>query len=169
MALSSAAPASPCKATAPVEDTISRSRCTAADADLVITGSTSQVDSEAVASWDVPDSAIPDPTDLADRESLGYPAARITNLQATMTCNRYVAGRILPIPPTSPTEDLTMYAPDYLSVKLLPRIPQRRPVGLGLVTLPNLPGKRMDATPGGEGLDNRSPNAGSKPRDIRPR
>jgi hypothetical protein len=76
---------------------------------------------------------------------------KITNLEATMTANKYVAGRIPPVPQTSPIEDLTMYAPDYLSVKLLPRLPKRKSVGVGLVTLPKPSLKKSDTFPGADG------------------
>src|SRR6266446_2907851 len=66
---------------------------------------------------------------------------KITSLQATMTANRYVAGftSFRPPPQLNFTEDLTLYSPDYLSVKGLPRL-RKRPspaVGVGLVTVPS--------------------------------
>jgi hypothetical protein len=76
-----------------------------------------------------------DITQTVDAETFVGNGIKITNLQATMTSNKYVAGR-LPTAAAPPIEDLMMFSPDYLSVKTLPRIPKRNPVGVGLVTLP---------------------------------
>jgi hypothetical protein len=76
---------------------------------------------------------------------------KITNLQATMTDNKYVAdlGRFAPRPDL--TDDMTLYGPDYFSVKLLPKLPKRRPpvVGVGLGTAPSPNAKKIDTAPRG--------------------
>lgn len=91
-----------------------------------------------------------DSLDAEDGDPFVDAAVKITNLQATMTSNRYVASPTPFAPRANPAEDLTMYGPDYLSLKLLPRVPQRKPVGVGLVTVPRPPAKKPEAEPGPE-------------------
>jgi hypothetical protein len=85
-----------------------------------------------------------------DAETFTSRGIKITNLQATMTSNSYVASRLPIAAQTTPVEDLIMFSPDYLSTKILPRIPKRNPVGVGLVTAPKPPVKEPDATPAGQ-------------------
>ena len=64
-----------------------------------------------------------------------------------MTSNKYIAGRLPTAAETTRVEDLIMLSPDYLSTKMLPRIPKRKPVGVGLVTVPKPPVKEPDTNP----------------------
>jgi len=91
-----------------------------------------------------------DNAELVEAETFAGSGIKITNLQATMTSNRYVAGR-LPVAAAPPIEDLIMFSPDYLSVKELPRIPKRNPVGVGLVTVPKPIVKDAGTAPTGVG------------------
>jgi hypothetical protein len=147
-ALSGPASASPCADLAPIHDTLASSGCVE---------SRQRVDDDASSNQRGPEptdlgAALPPddmgPANLIESETLLYPQVKITNLQATMTGNSYVAGRIPPVPASS-TDELMMYAPDYLSVKLLPRLPQQKPVGVGLATLPKPPVKKSDTPPAG--------------------
>lgn len=88
--------------------------------------------------------------EAGDAEPFTSRGIKITNLQATMTSNSYVASRLPIAARTTPVEDLIMFSPDYLSTKMLPRIPERNPVGVGLVTLPKPAVKQPDATPVGQ-------------------
>jgi hypothetical protein len=90
---------------------------------------------------------IAEPEDAEPFTSRGI---KITNLQATMTSNKYVAGRLPIAAATTPVEELIMFSPDYWSSKELPRIPKRNPVGVGLVTVPKPPVKEPDTTPAGQ-------------------
>jgi hypothetical protein len=86
--------------------------------------------------------------DLAAAETFSAGHIKITNLQATMTANTYVAGveTFAPAAQNGANADLKMYGPDYLSTKWLP--PQRhraRRVGVGLVTTPSHAEKKSDA------------------------
>ncbi len=92
-----------------------------------------------------------DVTEAADEETFARRDIKITNLQATMTSNKYVAGR-LPIAAAeaTPIEDVITFSPDYPSIKILPHIRQRRPVGVGLVTVPKPPENETDTTPAGQ-------------------
>ncbi len=94
----------------------------------------------------------------ADDENFARRDIKITNLQATMTSNKYVAGRL----PTAaaeetPVEDLITLSPDYFSTKMLPHIRQRKPVGLGLVTVPKPPVKEPDTNPPDQWFPQRRP------------
>jgi hypothetical protein len=91
-----------------------------------------------------------DITEAADQETFSGGGIKITNLQATMTANKYIAGRLPTAAETTPVEDLIMLSPDYLSTKLLPHIGQRKPVGVGLVTVPKPPVKESDTIPPGQ-------------------
>jgi hypothetical protein len=88
--------------------------------------------------------------EVGDAETFTNRGIKITNLQATMTSNSYVASRLPIAVQTTPVEDLIMFSPDYLSTKMLPRIPKRNPVGVGLVTAPKSTAKEPDATPAGQ-------------------
>lgn len=147
-ALSGAAAGSPCGATTLIPDTISGSSCVL-----------SEQGAEAAAPDDRRDPITNDldemllgdqtaPAVLVETDALDYPQVRITNLQATMTSNRYVAGHIPPAPRAGQVDELMMYAPDYSSVRLLPRPQGQKPVGVGLVTLPKSPVKKSDIPPG---------------------
>ena len=165
-ALSSAASALPCAKMSPATSVAASFSCTAYGGN-----STSSVDARD------PRSVPPNPTGpmSAELELLGELAApvaaemfsanvtegaadtfsadriKITNLQATMTANKYVVGfpNLTPARLT-PTDDLTIYGPDYLSVKALPPLPKNRPspvVGVGLVTAPSKDANKSATTP----------------------
>jgi hypothetical protein len=91
-----------------------------------------------------------DVTEAADDENFARRDIKITNLQATMTSNKYIAGRLPAAGETTPVDDLISLSPDYLSTKMLPRIPKRKPVGVGLVTVPKPPVKESDTNPPGQ-------------------
>jgi hypothetical protein len=91
-----------------------------------------------------------DVTEAADGENFARRDIKITNLQATMTSNKYIAGRLPAADETTPVDDLISLSPDYLSTKMLPRIPKRKPVGVGLVTVPKPPVKESDTNPPGQ-------------------
>jgi len=91
-----------------------------------------------------------DVTEAADGENFARRDIKITNLQATMTSNKYIAGRLPTAAEAAPVDDLIMLSPDYRSTKTLPRIPKRNPVGVGLVTVPKPPVKESDTTPPGQ-------------------
>lgn len=88
-----------------------------------------------------------DITDAADPETFAGSGIKITNLQATMTSNKYVAGRLPAAAETTPVEDLITLSPDYVSTKMLPRIRKGKPVGVGLVTVPKPPVKQPETNP----------------------
>jgi hypothetical protein len=88
-----------------------------------------------------------DNTEAAHPETFAGSGIKITNLQATMTSNIYIAGRLPTADESTPVEDLITLSPDYLSTKLLPPIPSRPPVGVGLVTVPKPPVKEPDTQP----------------------
>jgi hypothetical protein len=96
------------------------------------------------------DALFLDVTEAADDEPFARRDIKITNLQATMTSNKYVAGRLPIAAERTPVEDLMMFSPDYLSTKMLPPIPKRKPVGVGLVTVPKPPVKELDPTATGQ-------------------
>jgi hypothetical protein len=89
-------------------------------------------------------------TEAADGENFARRDIKITNLQATMTSNKYIAGRLPAAGETTPVDDLISLSPDYLSTKMLPNIPKRKPVGVGLVTVPKPPVKESDTNPPGQ-------------------
>jgi hypothetical protein len=91
-----------------------------------------------------------DVTEVGDAETFVRGDIKITNLQATMTSNKYIAGRLPAAAGAAPVDDLITLSPDYLSTKTLPRIPKRNPVGVGLVTVPKPPVKESDTTPPGQ-------------------
>jgi hypothetical protein len=153
-AISSTASALPCADTSLGKPPTSEMTCTATDG----TSSPRARDQESEPVIDARQDDPQPPTDqsalfldiaeAADAEAFDGSGIKITNLQATMTSNKYVAGRL----PTAaaeetPVEDLITFSPDYLSSKLLPRIPQRKPVGVGLVTVPKPPVKKLDTNP----------------------
>jgi hypothetical protein len=151
-ALSSAASALPCAQTSPGKPATAEMTCTVSDetssplardqqgepaADARQGGSEPPIGESALL-LDIPK--------VADAETFDGGGIKITNLQATMTSNRYIAGRV-PTAETTPVEDLISLSPDYLSTKMLPHIPKRKPVGVGLVTVPKPPVKESDTNP----------------------
>jgi len=91
-----------------------------------------------------------DDADDADAETFAGRGIKINNLQETMTSNKYVAGRLPFAAEATPVEDLITLTPDYPSIKTLPHIRQRMPVGIGLVTVPKPPVKQTDTIPPGQ-------------------
>jgi hypothetical protein len=156
-AFSSAASALPCTETSLGKTTPSEITCTAGDKTSNPLALDKQDEPAADAPQDGPPPAIAqsalvlDVTEAPDDETFVRRDIKITNLQATMTSNKYVAGR-LPIAAAeaTPVEDLINFSPDYPSIKILPHIPARKPVGVGLVTVPKPPVKETDTTPPGQ-------------------
>jgi hypothetical protein len=156
-AFSSAASALPCAETSLGKTTPSEITCTAGDK----TSYPLALDKEGEPAADAPQDGSPpaiaqsalvlDVTETPDDETFARRDIKITDLQATMTSNRYVAGR-LPVAASeaTPVEDLVNFSPDYPSIKMLPHTPQRKPVGVGLVTVPKPPVKESDTTPPGQ-------------------
>lgn len=155
-AFSSAATALPCTETALSKSTILKYTCTVTDN----TASQPVHDQRGDPGGEAPQDGSPpavdqsaffvDVAEAADDETFVRRDIKITNLQATMTSNKYVAGRLPMATQTSPVEDLIMFSPDYLSTTMLPRIPKRNPVGVGLVTVPKPPVKEPDPTAPGQ-------------------
>ena len=155
-AFSSAASALPCAETSLGQSTTSELSCTVTGKTSGLPAREQQGDSEA----GVPrDDSLPqvgqsamllDVTEMSDAETFARRDIKITNLQATMTSNKYIAGRLPIAAEAAPVDDLIMFSPDYLSTKLLPRIPKRSPTGVGLVTVPKPPVKEPGTTPAGE-------------------
>ncbi len=161
-AFSSAASALPCAETSLGETTNSEITCTVSDKTSSPLARDQRGEPEAGAPQDGSPPAVGqstvgqsalflDVSEAADDETFVRPDIKITNLQATMTSNKYVAGR-LPIPAAeeTPVEDLITLSPDYPSIKMLPHIRQRKPVGVGLVTVPKPTVKETDTTPPGQ-------------------
>lgn len=154
-AFSSAAFALPCAEASLGQNATTELTCTVTDKTSGLPGRERRGDPEADAPQDdsqpsVSQSALLyDITKVEDAEAFGGHGIKITNLQATMTSNKYIAGR-LPTAEATPVDDLIMFSPDYLSTKMLPRIPRRNPVGVGLVTVPKPPVKESDTTPPGQ-------------------
>ena len=156
-AFSSAASALPCAETSLGETTNSGITCTVSDKTSSPLARDQRGEPEAGAPQDGSPSVVGqsalflDVSEAADDETFVRPDIKITNLQATMTSNKYVAGR-LPIPAAeeTPVEDLITLSPDYPSIKMLPHIRQRKPVGVGLVTVPKPTVKETDTTPPGQ-------------------
>ena len=152
---SSAAAGLPCTEMA-LNSTIIKCSCTVTDsaASQPVHGQSGDPGAEAPQDGSPPavdQSAFPgDVTEAADDEAFVRRDIKITNLQATMTSNKYVAGRLPIAAQTTPVEDLIMFSPDYLSTKTLPRMPERKPVGVGLVTVPKPPVKEPDPTAAGQ-------------------
>jgi hypothetical protein len=155
-AFSSAASALPCAETSLGKPPTSELTCTVTDKTSGLSPREQQGDPGANGPQD--DSQPPtgqsalflDITEAADAETFAGGGIKITNLQATMTSNKYIAGRLPTAAETTRVEDLIMLSPDYLSTKMLPRIPKRNPVGVGLVTVPKPPVKESDTTPPGQ-------------------
>ena len=155
-AFSSAATALPCGETALGKITTSEITCTMSDK----SSSPLAYDQQGKPRADAPQDGSQPPlgesalflgvAEARDVETFTSRGIKITNLQATMTSNSYVAGRLPTAAQTNPVEDLIMFSPDYLSTKMLPRIPKRNPVGVGLVTVPKPPVKEPDPTPAGQ-------------------
>jgi hypothetical protein len=163
-AFSSAATALPCAETLLGKTEISEITCTVSDktssplardeqgeplADAAQHHSQPAVDQSPL-SLDVTEAADGENTEAADGENFARRDIKITNLQATMTSNKYIAGRLPAAGETNPVDDLISLSPDYLSTKMLPRIPKRKPVGVGLVTVPKPPVKESDTNPPGQ-------------------
>ena len=154
-AFSSAASALPCAETSLGQNATSELTCTVTDKTSGLPAGGQRGDPEADASQDdsqpsVSQSALLfDITKVEDAEAFGGHGIKITNLQATMTSNKYIAGR-LPTAEATPVDDLIMFSPDYLTTKMLPHIRRRSPVGVGLVTVPKPPVKASDTTPPGQ-------------------
>ena len=142
-AFSSAATALPCAETALGKGTALDYTCTVTHESASQPAHDQQDDPAA-------DALFLDVAEAADDEPFARRDIKITNLQATMTSNQYVAGRLPIAAERSPVEDLIMFSPDYLSTKMLPRIPKRNPVGVGLVTAPKPAVKEPDTAPAGE-------------------
>jgi hypothetical protein len=155
-AFSSAAAALPCAETSLGQSTTSELSCTVTGKTSGLPAREQQGDSEA----GVPrDDALPqvgqsamllDVTEMGDAETFARRDIKITNLQATMTSNKYIAGRLPIAAEAAPVDDLITFSPDYLSTKLLPRIRKRSPTGVGLVTVPKPPVKEPDPTVSGQ-------------------
>jgi hypothetical protein len=155
-AFSTAAAALPCAEISLAKTTTSEITCTATDE----TSSPLARDQQRKPGADAPKDGSPpavdqsalflDVTEAGDAENFARRDIKITNLQATMTSNRYVAGRLPTAVEATPVEDLITLSPDYLSTKILPHIPKRKPVGVGLVTVPKPPVKEPDTTPAGQ-------------------
>jgi hypothetical protein len=154
-AFSSAASALPCAETSLGQNATSELTCTVTDKTSGLPAGGQRGDPEADAPQDDSQPAVSqsalffDITMAGDAEAFGEHGIKITNLQATMTSNKYIAGR-LPTAEATPVDDLIMFSPDYLSTKMLPHIPRRNPVGVGLVTVPKPPVKASDTTPPGQ-------------------
>ena len=152
-ALSSAATALPCAETSLGKPATGEMTCTVSDETSSPPVRDQQGEPAADARQD--DSQPPtgqsalflDIPELLDAETFDGGGIKITNLQATMTSNKYIAGRLPTAAETTRVEDLIMLSPDYLSTKMLPRIPKRKPVGVGLVTVPKPPVKEPDTNP----------------------
>ena len=155
-AFSSAASALPCAETSLGQNATSELTCTVTDKTSGLPAGGQRGDPEADAPQDDSQPAVSqsalffDITMAGDAEAFGEHGIKITNLQATMTSNKYVAGRLPIAAATTPVEELIMFSPDYWSSKELPRIPKRNPVGVGLVTVPKPPVKEPDTTPAGQ-------------------
>jgi hypothetical protein len=163
-AFSSAATALPCAETLLGKTEISEITCTVSDktssplardeqgeplADAAQHHSQPAVDQSPL-SLDVTEAVDGENTEAADGENFARRDIKITNLQATMTSNKYIAGRLPAAGETTPVDDLISLSPDYLSTKMLPPIPKRKPIGVGLVTVPKPPVKESDTNPPGQ-------------------
>jgi hypothetical protein len=155
-AFSSAASALPCAEASPGQSTTSELTCIVAEKTSGLPVRERQGDPKV----DAPQGESQPPvgqsapffdlTEVGDAEAFDGGGIKITNLQATMTSNKYFAGRLPTAAEASPVDDLIMFSPDYLSTKMLPRIPRRNPVGVGLVTVPKPPVKEPDPTATGQ-------------------
>ena len=155
-AFSSAATALPCAETALGKSTTSDYTCTVTDkaASQLVDDQRSDPGAHAPQEGSPPaidrSALFLDDTEAADDEDFDRRDIKITNLQATMTSNKFVAGRLPLAAEATPVQDLITFAPDYLSIKLLPHISKRTPVGVGLVTVPKPPVKEPDPTTSGQ-------------------
>jgi hypothetical protein len=155
-AFSSAATALPCAETSLGKTTTSEITCTVG----LKTSSPLARDQQLESGDDAPqDGSQPplgqsalflDDVQAEDGEIFAGRGVKITNLQATMTSNKYVAGRLPIAAESGPVEDLIMFSPDYWSSKGLPPIPKRNLVGVGLVTVPKPSVKETDTLPPGQ-------------------
>ncbi|MBV9201024.1 MAG: hypothetical protein JOY83_15130 [Alphaproteobacteria bacterium] len=140
-AVSSAAAALPCAPVLPSQTLGSEFGCAAAAGVESSPPREREGDGGAGAAQNDPqsDGQVPilaDTAEASDANTFDGDGIKITNLQATMTSNRYVAGRLPLAPERAAAEELMMFSPDYLSIKILPRLPKRNPVGVGLITVP---------------------------------
>jgi hypothetical protein len=161
-ALSSGASALPCAATAPSKTTDSEFNCAVNDEIVSSPVRERQGGQRAAASQGDPQPAdqralLVDTAEVTDAETFDGRGIKITNLQATMTSNKYVAGRLPLVSGPAAVDDLLLFSPDYLSVKILPRIPKRNPVGVGLVTVPKPIVKDADTAAPGQGPQQKRP------------
>ncbi len=155
-AFSSAASALPCTEPSLGQSMTSELICTVTDKTSDPPAREQRGDPEADAPQDASQPSVGesalflDVTGVGDSETFARREIQITNLQATMTSNKYVAGRLPIAAEATPVEDLITVSPDYLSVKILPHNPKRKPVGVGLVTVPKPPAKEPDPTTSGQ-------------------
>jgi hypothetical protein len=163
-AFSSAATALPCGETVLGKTTTSEFTCAVTDKTASQLGGDQRGDPGADAPKDGSPPAVDqsalllDVTEAADDETFARRDIKITNLQATMTSNKYVAGRLPIAGEATPVDDLITFSPDYLSVKILPPIPKRKPVGIGLVTVPKKAAvKETETTPASQWLPQTRP------------
>jgi len=157
-ALSSAASGLPCDATLPGKAIGSASTCTVRDR---IETSAPHDEGAATSPGDMEPTGeaaiLRDTAEVTDAETFDVSGIKITNLQATMTSNKYVAGH-LPLASKVPAvDDLITSSPDYLSIKLLPRVPKRSPVGVGLVTVPKPTAKDAETAAPAQGFSQKRP------------
>jgi len=155
-ALSGTASALPCGVAEPTR--VTGAGCTVAEASPRVAEYRQPAASERAPLAEQPevllDAAETDITE--DSQVFAGAGIKITNLQATMTSNQYVARR-LPLAASRPIEDLITISPDYLTVKTLDPVPKRRPVGVGLVTVPKPPPKETDKESEVPGLQPKRP------------
>ena len=163
-AFSSAATALPCAETLLGKTEISEITCTVSDktsnplardeqgeplADAAQHHSQPAVD-ESPLSLDVTEAADGENTEAADGENFARRDIKITNLQATMTSNKYIASRLPAAGETTPVDDLISLSLRIICRPRCCRIPKRKPVGVGLVTVPKPPVKESDTNPPGQ-------------------
>ena len=152
-AFSSAATALPCAETSLGKIETSEITCTISDKNSSPLAPDKQGEPPAGAPQDDSQATVDqsalflDTMEAADDENFARADIKITNLQATMTSNKYVAGRLPMAAETTPIQDLITLSPDYLSVKILPHTAKGKPVGVGLVTVPKPPVKESDTNP----------------------
>jgi hypothetical protein len=152
-ALSSAASALPCAETSLGKPATAEMTCNVSDKNSSPLARDQQSEPAADAPQDDPrpptgqSALFLDIPEVPDAEIFDGGGIKITSLQATMTSNKYIAGRLPTDAETTRVEDLIMLSPDYLSTKTLPRVPKRNPVGVGLVTVPKPPVKEPDTNP----------------------
>ena len=94
-----------------------------------------------------------DISEPAEAEIFSNTGVKITRLEATMTANAHVATTAAFARAAQPhqTDDVAVYGLDYRSIKLMPKVPKKRPpvLGVGLSTVPSQPVKKTDTEPSG--------------------